>query len=360
LAVAAQAAARGDDLAGVGLTPGVPVLPMLAATAPTAGQAVGQVAPASVEFKFDGARVQVHRVGGEVRVYTRSLADITARTPDVVAAVDGLPGGDLILDGETLALDESGAARPFQETMSGLAEGAGALSVWFFDVLYADGRDLIDEPLRVRREVLERIVGDRLIPGDVVADGPGSAEAAQSVLDAALAAGHEGVVAKALDSAYDAGRRGSQWVKVKPVYTYDVVVLAVEQGSGRRRGWLSNLHLGARDPDGRFGERGGFVMVGKTFKGLTDEILRWQTEYFPTIETSRSGHVVHVQPTTVVEVAIDGVQRSPRYPGGVALRFARVKRYRVGDDAKPAEEADTISELIARLPGAKQDPATGV
>jgi DNA ligase-1 len=197
--------------------------------------------------------------------------------------------------------------------------------------------------------VLMRVAGEHVIGGSVL---PGAdPAAAQIVLDEALARGHEGIVVKSLDSVYAAGRRGANWVKVKPVYTYDLVVLAVERGSGRRSGWLSNLHLGARDPDGEFGEPGGFVMVGKTFKGLTDETLRWQTAHFPTIATGEDGHVMHVRPETVVEIAIDGVQRSTRYPGGAALRFARVKRYRTGVDAKPPSEADTIGTIRRLLPG---------
>nr|WP_221247466.1 ATP-dependent DNA ligase [Gordonia humi] len=343
-----RAVIDGDDLSGVGLTPGVAVQPMLAATASTAAEAIRTAGASSVEFKLDGARLQIHRVGGTVTAYTRSLADITARVPDVVDVVRGLPGDDLVLDGETLALDEDGAARPFQDTMSSFGDaGENALTVWFFDVLYADGRSLVDEPLSVRREILASTVGARLIPGQVVPADDGAA--AQTVLDDALAAGNEGIVVKALDSTYAAGRRGAHWIKVKPVYTYDLVVLAVERGSGRRSGWLSNIHLGARDPDGEYGEPGGFVMVGKTFKGLTDDLLRWQTEHFPTIAEHDDGHVLRLRPETVVEIAVDGVQRSTRYPGGAALRFARVKRYRTGVDAKSPSEADTISTIRGLL-----------
>jgi DNA ligase-1 len=218
------------------------------------------------------------------------------------------------------------------------------LHPWFFDVLHVDGRDLLDEPLSTRLAELERIAGEHRIPGEVTDD----PDVAERVSRNALDAGQEGVVVKAIGSPYAAGRRGSSWIKVKPVHTYDLVVLACEWGSGRRRGWLSNLHLGARDPAGEFGEPGGFVMVGKTFKGLTDDVLRWQTEYFPQIEVRRTAEAVWLAPTTVVEIAIDGVQRSSRYPGGVALRFARVKRYR---DDKPAAEADTIQALRALLKG---------
>ncbi|UOE44182.1 ATP-dependent DNA ligase [Agromyces larvae] len=335
------------DLDAVGLVVGRPVLPMLAATAPTVADAVGQTGEASVEFKLDGARIQAHRRGDEVRVFTRNLADITHRLPEVVEVVRGLPVESAILDGETLSLDEHGAPRPFQDTMARFGADASREAVlhpWFFDVLHVDGRDLIDEPLAARLAELERIAPDHRIPGVVTAD----AAIAEQVSRDALGAGHEGVVVKAIESPYAAGRRGSSWVKVKPVHTYDLVVLACEWGSGRRTGWLSNLHLGALDPDGEFGEPGGFVMVGKTFKGLTDDLLRWQTERFPEIEVRRTAGTVWVAPVTVVEIAIDGVQRSTRYPGGVALRFARVKQYR--DDKRP-EEADTIQTLRALLRG---------
>ncbi|WP_420112404.1 ATP-dependent DNA ligase [Pseudactinotalea sp.] len=344
----AHLALAGEDLTQVGLTVGVPVLPMLAGTAASATEAVDIAGESSVEAKLDGARLQVHRHDGVVRAYTRSLADITERVPEVVALVESLPGGDLILDGETLRLGEDGKAKPFAETMSrfGSQDGGFAeLSTFFFDLLHADGDDLLDQPLRRRRAMLAERVGEHLVPGEVT-DDPATAE---RVLADALAGGHEGVVVKAIDSTYEAGRRGKRWLKVKPVLTYDLVVLGAEWGYGRRTGWLSNLHLGALDPEGEFGPPGGFVMVGKTFKGLTDALLRWQTEYFPTIATREEPGVVMVEPSTVVEIAIDGVQRSTRYPGGVALRFARVKRYRTGADAKPATEADTISALRALL-----------
>jgi DNA ligase-1 len=320
---------------------------MLAATAATVAEAIAVTGEASVEYKLDGARIQVHRHGDEVRVFTRSLADITHRVPEIVAVARELPVRDVILDGETLTLDEAGAPRPFQDTMARFgadAAGGFALRPWFFDILHVDGRDLIDEPLRVRIAELERVAGGARIPGIVTAD----AAAAQRLADEALAAGHEGVVVKGIDAPYAAGRRGKSWIKVKPVLTVDLVVLACEWGSGRRRGFLSNLHLGARDPDGAYGAPGGFVMVGKTFKGLTDELLRWQTERFPQIQTRSTASAVFVEPVTVVEVAIDGVQRSPRYPGGVALRFARVKAYR--PDKRP-DEADTITTLRDLLPG---------
>jgi len=335
------------ELDAVGLQVGRPVLPMLAASAATPTAALEITGRASVEYKLDGARIQVHRHGDEVGVFTRSLADITHRVPELVEIVRALPVHDAILDGETLSLDEDGGPRPFQETMSRFGADASrelALRPWFFDVLHLDGRDLIDEPLSTRLAELERVAGEWRMPGIITDD----AEAAEQLSREALAAGHEGVVVKAVDSPYSAGRRGKSWVKVKPVLTFDLVVLAAEWGSGRRRGMLSNLHLGALDPVGEFVEPGGLVMVGKTFKGLTDELLRWQTETFPGIESHRTPHAVFLRPEIVVEIAIDGVQRSPRYPGGIALRFARVKGYR--PDKKPAE-ADTIQALRALLRG---------
>jgi DNA ligase 1 len=335
-----------DALDQIGLAVGTPILPMLASTAADPAAALEITGEASVEYKLDGARIQVHRNGDEVRVFTRSLADITHRVPEVVEVVRTFPAHRLILDGETLSLDEDGGPRPFQDTMSRFgaeAQRTAVLKPWFFDVLHVDGEDLIDRPLSERRPVLEKVVGAYRIPGEVTVD----PAVADRVSRDALAAGHEGIVVKGIDSVYAAGRRGKSWVKVKPVHTYDLVVLGVEWGSGRRTGWLSNLHLGAYDPTGEFGEPGEFVMVGKTFKGLTDALLRWQTEHFPTIETRSTRHVVYVQPVTVVEIAIDGVQRSRRYPGGIALRFARVKQYR--EDKRP-EDADTIQTLRAMLP----------
>lgn len=336
-----------EELDAIGLAVGRPVLPMLAGTAATPTAALEITGEASVEYKLDGARIQVHRHGDDVHVYTRSLADVTHRVPELVEIVRGLPVDDVILDGETLSLDEDGGPRPFQETMSRFGADAArelALRPWFFDVLHVDGRDLIDEPLSVRLAELERVAAEWRMPGIVTAD----PEAAEQLSRDALAAGHEGVLVKGIDSTYTAGRRGKAWIKVKPVLTYDLVVLGAEWGSGRRQGWLSNLHLGARDPDGEFGEPGGFVMVGKTFKGLTDELLRWQTEQFPAHETRRTQGTVFLDPHFVVEIAIDGVQRSSRYPGGIALRFARVKSYRA--DKTPAG-ADTIQTLRGLLRG---------
>ncbi|CAA9417281.1 MAG: DNA_ligase_IV_Ku-like [uncultured Nocardioides sp.] len=327
-----------EALEGFALTVGRPVLPMLASSAPDVAAAMERAAPGrpvAVDTKLDGIRIQVHRAGDEVVAVTRSLDDITARLPEVVAVARSLPAERFILDGEVLRIDERGRPHAFQDTASRTASSEGAaLTPYFFDVLHLDGRDLVDEPLRTRLALL-----DALVPGAhrirrLVTD---DADAASTFVAGVLADGHEGVVVKDLDAPYDAGRRGSSWVKVKPVHTLDLVVLAVEWGSGRRQGRLSNIHLGARDP-----ESGELVMVGKTFKGMTDEILAWQTERFLGLETGREGHVVHVRPEQVVEIALDGTQRSTRYPGGVALRFARVVRYR---DDKSAAEADTIETV---------------
>jgi DNA ligase-1 len=277
-------------------------------------------------------RVQVHRRGDEVRVFTRSLDDITARVPEVVRAARELSTDAAVLDGEAIALRADGRPEPFQVTAS--AVGTGRLTALFFDVLHAGGEDLIDAPGAERFAALEDLVPEELrVPRAVAPD----AEAARGVLDEALAGGHEGVIVKSLEAPYAAGRRGAGWLKVKPRHTLDLVVLAVEWGHGRRRGKLSNLHLGAR----RAAE---FVMLGKTFKGLTDEMLAWQTEHLLGLEIAREGHVVHVRPELVVEVAFDGVQASTRYPGGVALRFARVLRHRPD---KPAAEADTLDAILA-------------
>jgi DNA ligase-1 len=326
-----------EALEAVGLEVGRAVRPMLAATAASVEDALGELGLCSVEWKLDGARIQVHRRGDEVTVYTRNLNDVTARLPEVVEAARALPVETVVLDGETLMMDEEGRPRSFQDSMSRFGADAARTDVlhpWFFDCLHVDGEDLLDQPLEARLHRLEAVAPAWRIPGRIT-DDPAEAAALQQE---ALAAGHEGVMVKAADSPYQAGRRGKAWRKVKPVHTLDLVVLAVEWGSGRRRGWLSNLHLGARDPDG------GFVMVGKTFKGLTDALLTWQTEQLLARETSRDGHVVHVRPELVVEIALDGVQRSTRYPGGVALRFARVVRYR---DDKDAEDADTIVTVQA-------------
>jgi DNA ligase-1 len=333
----------------VGLVVGRPVRPMLAASAKTAAEGVDAVGGGQllVDGKLDGIRVQVHRRAGVVTVYTRSLDEITERVPEVVEAVAALPGGDLVLDGEAIVLREDGRPAPFQVTGSRTASSADIatlratvpLTTYVFDVLHRDGSDLIDESAIVRHEALLELAPHLLVPRVVTSE---AAEAAR-FFDELVAAGHEGVVVKAASSPYAAGRRGSGWVKVKPTHTLDLVVLAVEWGSGRRRGTLSNIHLGARDP-----LTGGFVMIGKTFKGMTDEMLRWQTERFTELAVDGTdGWVVEVRPEQVVEIAFDGLQRSRRYPGGVALRFARVLRYR---DDKAAEAADTIETVQALAP----------
>jgi DNA ligase-1 len=319
-----------------------PIQPMLAASAADVTEALGHTGPASVEWKLDGARVQVHRAGDDVRIYTRNLNDITDRLAGVVALALDLPVASVVLDGEVLGVQEDASPQAFQDTMSAFgrdaASGAAAsLLVRFFDILHRDGVDLIDERLEARLQHLDDVVGDLAIPRVSTGD----PDAAQALLEEALGHGHEGAMVKALASPYDAGRRGGSWRKVKPVKTLDLVVLAVEWGSGRRQGWLSNLHLGARDPEG------GFVMVGKTFKGMTDELLAWQTEALLERETHREGHTVFVRPELVVEIALDGVQTSRRYPGGVALRFARVRGYRPDKDPQDADLITTVQALKA-------------
>jgi len=331
-------------VAAVGLRLFRPVQPMLAKTAGDIAAGIETLGGAAVERKLDGARIQVHIADGEVRVFTRNLNDVTGRVPEVVAAALELPVQAAVFDGEAIALDSSGRPRPFQVTMarfgSGTAEQTVTLSPYLFDVLHVDGADVLDLPTRDRLDILDRTVPDQYrVPRLVTAD----VDDAAGFFAATIAAGHEGVMLKSLDSPYEAGRRGAGWLKVKPVHTLDLVVLAVEWGSGRRHGWLSNIHLGARAADGSF------VMLGKTFKGMTDKILEWQTERFLELETNREGRVVHVRPEQVVEIAFDGVQASSRYPGGMALRFARVKGYR---EDKPAEEADTIDTVRAMFEGA--------
>ena len=334
-AVAATALADGvAGLGAIGLELLRPIQPMLASPGDDLDGALARISPAAVEYKLDGIRVQVHRRGGEVRVFTRTLDDVTARVPEVVAAAQALPTDAAVLDGEAIALRADGRPEPFQVTASGL--GSGRLTALFFDVLHAGGEDLIDRPGSERFEALADLVPEAgRIPRVLAPD----AQAAAAVLDQALALGHEGVIVKSLEAPYAAGRRGAGWLKVKPRHTLDLVVLAAEWGHGRRRGRLSNLHLGAREPDGP-----GFVMLGKTFKGLTDAMLAWQTEHLQSLEVAREGHVVHVRPELVVEIAFDGVQASTRYPGGVALRFARVLRHR---PEKPAAEADTLDAVLA-------------
>jgi DNA ligase-1 len=326
-------------LLGVGLQLFRPILPMLASTAESVGDAVASFERASVEWKLDGIRIQIHRRGDEVRIYTRNLNDITHALPGIVEAARSLPVTQVVLDGEALWMGDDGPAA-FQDTVSQIDGGAPPEGVvtFLFDLLHVDGEDLLDAPLSERAARLAELAPRLKIPSTLTSD----PDEAQHVLDEALAAGHEGVVVKDAASTYAAGRRGKAWRKVKPVRTYDLVVLGAEWGHGRRQGWLSNLHLGARDP-----ATGGFVMVGKCFKGLTDELLTWQTRELLAREVERRGIAVLVRPELVVEIALDGVQASTRYAGGVALRFARVKRYRPD---KNADEADTIDDLRALLP----------
>lgn len=335
-----------DGLARFRLQVGRPLLPMLARTASDVSAGMERLGTAAVEWKLDGVRVQIHRLDDQVTVYTRTLDDISERVPELVEAARSLPATTAVLDGEAIAIGDDGRPLPFQVTSSrigGRKDVAGLrqripLTVYLFDALHLDGRDLLDEPGERRfQELREAVPESLLVPHEVVGD----AAAAQAFLDEAIAHGHEGVVLKALDQPYRAGRREAGWLKVKPVHTLDLVILAVEWGHGRRRGLLSNLHLGARDP------AGGFVMLGKTFKGLTDEMLAWQTERLLELEERRDEHTVHVRPELVVEVAFDGVQQSSRYPGGVALRFARVKGYRTD---KRAADADTIESVRALSP----------
>jgi DNA ligase-1 len=343
VAVAARALAQGPEALGTSrLALFTAVQPMLAKTAASAGEAVSGIGTALVEWKLDGARIQVHRDRDRVRVYTRNLRDITEAVPEVVAAMLDLPATSLILDGEALLFGPAGPEQ-FQDSMSRFGsdgpDGLAPLTAFFFDCLHVDGTDLIDLPLRERRLALVTTLPASFVVGSITTGDPDQAD---RFFAEAIAAGYEGVVVKDLDQPYEAGRRGSGWLKVKPTHTLDLVVLAAEWGSGRRQGWLSNLHLGARDG------QGGYVMLGKTFKGLTDEMLAWQTERFLGIETDRRGNVVYVEPEIVYEIGFDGVQRSTRYPGGVALRFARVKRYR---EDKGASDADTIDSVRSFLRG---------
>ncbi len=328
-----------EGLRAVGLELFRPILPMLASTAESVGDAVESFDRASVEWKLDGIRIQIHRVDEDVRIYTRNLNDITHALPGIADAVRSLGLRQAVLDGEALWMSEDGPAA-FQDTVSQIDSEAPPQGIvtFLFDVLHVDGEDLLDTTLEERAARLDAIAPHLKIPSVLTSD----PEEGQRVLDEALQAGHEGVVVKDAASLYGAGRRGKAWRKVKPVRTYDLVVLGAEWGHGRRQGWLSNLHLGARDPG-----TGTFLMVGKCFKGLTDELLEWQTKALLERETARQGIAVLVRPELVIEVALDGVQSSTRYPGGVALRFARVKRYRPDKDA---EDADTIDDLRALLP----------
>jgi DNA ligase-1 len=352
-AVAVAALAGGEaELAGFRLAVGRPLAPMLAQPATSIDEALtklgstGDDRRVAVDDKLDGIRVQAHRDGDEVAVFTRSLDDITARVPEIVAAVRSLPAHTLVLDGEALGLDAAGRPLPFQVTASRVGRRAPEptqlpLHPYFFDLLHADGEDLLDAPAAERWAPLERLVPAGMRVGRRIVGGVDEAAAAFA---AALDAGQEGVVVKSLDAPYEAGRRGGAWLKVKPRHTLDLVVLAAEWGHGRRRGWLSNLHLGAAGGDG-------YVMLGKTFKGLTDELLEWQTGRLLALETRRDSYTVYVRPELVVEIAFDGVQASPRYPGGMALRFARVLRYRPDKTPAEADTVDTVRALHAGRPG---------
>ena len=353
---AAMLAGNLADVAGAALAEGdagldrfrirvlTPVQPMLADTAEDIDSAVAALGSPALEYKLDGARIQVHKAGDLVKVYSRALREVTPAVPEVVSLARQLPARELILDGEVLALRPDGTPRTFQETMRRFGrrldvEALGRelpLTPFFFDLLVLDGREVLDEPQADRFTALREIVpGASVVPHTTGV----TVEAARAFLEDALRRGHEGVMAKRPSAPYVAGSRGSAWLKVKAVHTLDLVVLAAEWGSGRRRGWLSNLHLGARDADG-----GGFVMLGKTFKGLTDELLAWQTRELLAREVAREDHIVHVRPELVVEIAFNDIQVSPQYPGGLALRFARVRGYR-GD--KSAVEADTIETVRA-------------
>ncbi|MDX2024209.1 MAG: ATP-dependent DNA ligase [Deltaproteobacteria bacterium] len=345
--VAAALAKQGESgLSAFDLRLFEPVQPMLADTAADVDAAIERLGEAAFDYKMDGVRVQVHKDGNEVQVYSRALNKVTASVPEIVQVVRGLGAERLVLDGEALAFAADGRPLPFQVTMKRLGRKVDVevmqqslpLSLKLFDVLQVDGRTVIDETLQGRWDLLREITqGEHVVPRLVTS----SSQEADAFLSRAMQDGHEGVMAKSLLSPYAAGRRGQSWLKLKPTHTLDLVVLAIEWGSGRRQGWLSNLHLGARDP-----VNGGFVMLGKTFKGMTDETLRWQTETFSQLEIGREGAVVHVKPQIVAEIAFNDVQASD-YPGGAALRFARLKRYRPD---KRAAEANTIADVLALLP----------
>jgi DNA ligase 1 len=343
--VSAAALTRGRaGLAGFSVTLLQPVQPMLAESAGDVAEALGRLGSAALEYKLDGARIQVHKAGGDVRVFSRNLRDVTAAVPEVVLAVQALPAREAILDGEVIGFRPDGFPQPFQVTMRRFGRKLDVerlrqeipVQPFFFDILQHDGASVIDEPQSRRFDRLRDLAPAALVVPHL---STGRVEEAEAFVREALARGHEGVMAKAPAAPYAAGSRGQAWLKVKQVRTLDLVVLAAEWGHGRRRGWLSNLHLGARDE-----ASGGFVMLGKTFKGLTDEMLAWQTEALLRLEVARDEYTVWVRPELVVEIAFNDLQDSPRYPGGLALRFARVRRYRTD---KPAAAADTLATVRA-------------
>jgi DNA ligase 1 len=349
LGAVARAALEGGEraLETFRLRLGRPVGPMLAQTAADLADALRRIPVAVVEPKLDGARIQVHKSGSEARAFTRNLADVSDRVPEILEAVSRVRARDAILDGEAIAIRRDGRPHPFQVTMSRFGtrlevdaqRGSTPLSAYFFDLLHVDGEDLIDRPAVERLERLDEVVDPAQAVTRTRVDGLAAAE---RLLDETIDRGHEGVMVKSPEAPYAAGRRGASWLKVKRAHTLDLVVLAAEWGHGRRRGWLSNLHLGARDPSG-----GDFVMLGKTFKGLTDEMLQWQTDRLLELETRRSGITVYVRPELVAEIAFDGLQKSSRYPGGVALRFARVKGYRVDKGPGEVDTIDTVRALYS-------------
>jgi DNA ligase 1 len=326
-----------------------PVQPMLAQSAEDVEQALEELGEAALEYKFDGARVQVHRSGDDVSVFSRRLNDVTAAVPEVVEAVRALPGRELILDGEVLSFDPGGRPQPFQVTMRRFGRklnvdelrGELPLTPVWFDLLYLNGGSLTDQTQAQRFEELVRLSpAEALVPHLITRDG----QRAEAFADEAIARGHEGIMAKARNATYAAGARGQSWLKVKKARTLDLVILAAEWGNGRRQGWLSNLHLGARDT-----KKGGFAMLGKTFKGLTDEMLRWQTEELLKLELARDSYTVYVEPKLVVEIAFNEIQVSPRYPSGLALRFARVKRYRPDKSPDQSDTFATVQQLAGTV-----------
>jgi DNA ligase-1 len=346
--VARAAMEEGDaGLAGFDIELMRPVQPMLAQTAEDAAEAIAELGPAAFEYKFDGARIQVHRASGDVRIFSRALNEVTAAAPEIVEAARALPGGDLILEGEALCLAPDGRPRPFQVTARRFGRKRDLermraelpLTPFWFDLLYADGHSTMDDPQHRRFGALAQLApAEAMVPHLVTAN----PEDAEEFIRGALDRGHEGAMAKSLEAAYAAGARGQSWLKIKRAHTLDLAILAAEWGSGRRQGWLSNLHLGARDT-----EKGGFAMLGKTFKGLTDEMLAWQTAELLKAEIGRDEFTIYVEPRLVAEIAFNEIQVSPRYASGMALRFARVKRYRRD---KSAAEADTL-ETVRKIPG---------